>query len=394
MPTTRRSVAPNKVTRTPSGRFQVKFRHDGSSTSRTFDTPEAATQFAQDGAAFGFDRAMERADERARMDGAERDRLGLVPRLGEFARSHAQAKAKANTRANYLSRVAWIEAHGIAQLHLGQVTAGDVGEFLEWLAVQPKRVGRGTLSDRSVAQVYDYLVQVFKEAGRLGWLRANPMAMVDRPEEREVKPIRAMSPDEVRAVFAHAPDPNALAFFEFLLATGARVSEAVGVTWDDVTPMDSDGFVDVHVRGTKTENADRYVTIPASVLPEPIDAWDPFLFDQRPRYAGVFRAMVDAAESAGPARAKGFEPMEYHTDDEVRANRRLLNRPTPHSLRHTHATRLFHSGAVAESAIIARIGHGDADFSRKFYVDMGEVEARHAVGRVAAALFNDTQTAE
>lgn len=379
----------NKVSELPSGRWVVKYRHDGKSTSRTFDTRDDGEAFAMDGAAFGWDRAVEVANTRDARKGTSERQRAASPSVGTYARRLAEAKPSASTRANYLARVSWIESHPLGALPIASVTTEHVEAFMRWLPLQDKKKGKGRLSSLSVAQVFDYLVQVFKAAKRADWIDADPLRGMDRPDVVDAKPMRALSSDEIRAIFAQAQDENDLAFFRFILATGVRISEAQVTTWDDVSPVDSDGFVDVHIRGTKTENADRILSMKASDLPEPIDEWDPYLFNPRRRYSQVFAAMVREAEKAGAAQAAGFEPMAYFGKDEVLANPRLLLRPTAHMLRHTHATRLFHSGSLAESAIIGRLGHQSADYSRAHYVDMSEVAARRAAGQIAAGLFAD-----
>lgn len=379
------SKQPNKVNRTTSGRFSVQFRHEGRSTSRTFATEREAEAFAMDGAAFGWDRALTLANTRTE---ASAPRLANQPTVVSLARVIAASKPTVNTRENYEGRAALIALHPIADMPVGAVTSGHVAAFLDWLAVQPKRVGTGTYSSRTVQSVYTYLVQVFRNARKHGWVTVNPMEQVDEPEVKDAKPHRALSPYEVEAIFAQAPNENAEAYFRFMLATGARPSEAAACTWDGIEPADHPDRLDVFIPGTKTSNAARWVTVPRNAIPAlAVDAWAPHLFNPRTRYSEVFRDMVSRAQMVGYASAAGFEPLAYVEKDEALANPRLPIRPTPHTLRHTHATRLFHSGQVAESVIIGRLGHSDADYSRENYVDMGEIEARHQAGRIIADLF-------
>jgi integrase len=383
---------PNKVTRTPAGRYTVKFRHDGKGTSRTFDTYDDGDAFARDGAVYGWDRAMGLADSRAQAAGRH---LDGQPTVGQLAREIADGQPRPNTRENYQGRAGWIERHPLGDMPVGAVAPGHVQEFLAWLGRQEKRTGSGTLSSRTILQVHVYLVQVFRRARAKGWTATTPMDHVEPPKVVDAKPVPALSEYEVRAIFAQAPDPNAAAYFRFLLATGARPGEAKSCTWDGVIPWSDGGNVDVHIPGTKSKNADRWVTIPRTMLPPvAVDAWSPYLFNPRARYDEIFRGMVDRAQMVGPARDAGFEPLTYASKAEALADRSAVIRPTPHSLRHTHATRLFHSGVASETAIIARLGHASANFAREQYVDMAEVRARHALGEAIPDLFPDAEAEE
>lgn len=84
---------------------------------------------------------------------------------------------------------------------------------------------------------------------------------------------RAFTRDERAAVLASAdayPDDDAIDIADliaFLAGTGVRLSEALACTWwkdVDLTAVDSDGNPNptVHVRGTKTDKADRVIPLP------------------------------------------------------------------------------------------------------------------------------------
>ena len=81
------------------------------------------------------------------------------------------------------------------------------------------------------------LGQVFKYAGRrMDYGGVNPVTLLsksDRPNLSDAKPQRALTPDELQRWLAAVDDTHRL-IFEFAADTGARVSEVLGIVWENV----------------------------------------------------------------------------------------------------------------------------------------------------------------
>ena len=102
---------------------------------------------------------------------------------------------------------------------------------------------------------YDLLSGSFKKAVELGKLFANPVSNVKKP--KHIQNVGTpLSANEIHTLLARST-PRLAYFFKFILLTGARRSEAINVKWSDVDFNNS--FV--HIRGTKTEKADRIIPL-------------------------------------------------------------------------------------------------------------------------------------
>lgn len=77
---------------------------------------------------------------------------------------------------------------------------------------------------------------IFTKAEEWGYWpegRRNPMSRVKIGEKWTVRPDRILTEDETVKVLAHLSDPNLL-IVETALATGARISEILGLTWQHI----------------------------------------------------------------------------------------------------------------------------------------------------------------
>lgn len=96
-------------------------------------------------------------------------------------------------------------------------------------------------------QIYD---QSFREAVRAGYIERNPVDNVD-PIKHEYDDGRALSLSEQAEFLQVIEHDRFTQLYRFYLLTGARPSEPLAVTWQDIT-ADT-----VHIPGTKTKGSDR-----------------------------------------------------------------------------------------------------------------------------------------
>ena len=120
----------------------------------------------------------------------------------------------------------------LAEVRLGEVTTPLVDSVIKAIKT---RVGPPTAkSSRTV------ISGVLNLAVRHGAIATNPVRDVETISSRPKRHPRALDEDERRAWFAMlASDPQAVAadlpdLTSFLLATGARIGEALGLLWSDV----------------------------------------------------------------------------------------------------------------------------------------------------------------
>lgn len=113
-----------------------------------------------------------------------------------------------------------------------QLSSIDPDRVREWLAVMVKLVDAGELSPKTVNNARTCLSVAFNEAVRRGLLSRNPCAGVPAlPLERtEIEFLSLAEIDLYLEACSEAYRPLA----EFLIGTGARISEAVASRWADL----------------------------------------------------------------------------------------------------------------------------------------------------------------
>jgi integrase len=95
--------------------------------------------------------------------------------------------------------------------------------------------------------------------------RRNPMSRVNIGEKWSVRPERILTEDETVRVLARLNDPNLL-IIETTIATGARISEILGLTWHNVNLQD--GVIQIvqrnwrgDIAGPKSKTSKRPLTL-------------------------------------------------------------------------------------------------------------------------------------
>ncbi|WP_123681993.1 site-specific tyrosine recombinase XerD [Curtobacterium sp. PhB115] len=128
---------------------------------------------------------------------------------------------------------------------VGRLARADVSGFVTHLATRPS----GPLAPRSIARMLSSVRSFTAFAAGEGWLPIDPGTAV-RPPKAPTRLPKAISIEDMERLLGAVAaddgvdDPVRLrdrALLELLYATGARISEAVGLSVDDVATL-SDGF--------------------------------------------------------------------------------------------------------------------------------------------------------
>lgn len=275
-------------------------------------------------------------------------------------------QATVDEYAGYIART--LETGSLSTLTVGQ--ANDVGRIEAWLAETADQRGHS-----AAKQARKVLSGVLKLAERRGAVPASVMSRVETPkpragstgdrrcrdadcdytcDKRHLDTNRAFTKQEARSVIrackASRADIGDLA--AFLFGTGARISEALHCTaWDDV---DLEAQT-VHVRGTKTERADRVLAI-SDELAERL-ATRAGLHGTRGQVFGVTRY----ASKAGEPR---------NTNNVLKTLRTALAAAGmqwagSHTFRRTVATWMDEQGAPL-SEIANQLGHADTNVTARY----------------------------
>ena len=214
----------------------------------------------------------------------------------------------------------------------------DFSRFLDWLdsefsslTVEDLQEYRDDLLStyaRSTARRKLAVVKSFLSYGtRVGAWSHDPGAAVSLPSASDTKAKRILSPEQVRAVIDAASEGRDRTLVLFLYVTGARASEAAGLTWDDCTERDEGGQVRLVGKGEDY----RSVRVPAPV-------WDALatMGTEGPVFASqkggpLSRQQIWRIVKRATSRAEGVP------DD-----------ASTHWLRHAHASHALEGGASIE----------------------------------------------
>jgi integrase len=248
---------------------------------------------------------------------------------------------------------------GRRETRLADVEPGDVRRYVLWLE-------RRGLSSASIVSYLTPLRAMFATALEDGVLRSSPCVGVrvnirrdDQDDEAEPE-ATAMTRAQLAAVLGEVPDGWRL-FFELLAKTGLRVSEALGLDWQDV---DFDARMlrvrRQYYRGTvkrlKTRTGRRDLPISPGLARA--------LWTARP---------ADPRDQAGPVfrTRNGTRYLDRNV-------RRILDPATSragapwvsfHTFRHTCASMLFAGGKNIKQ-VSEWLGHTDPAFTLRTYVHL------------------------
>lgn len=114
-------------------------------------------------------------------------------------------------------------------------------------------------SKTQVNEVYQTLKFIFSTAYNNGLLAADPSAKIVKPSY-VTGHRRAITDQERAALLQVAETDPRFNLFLLMLFCGCRPSEAMAAQGQDIQQID--GYPVLHIRGTKTANADRFVPIP------------------------------------------------------------------------------------------------------------------------------------
>lgn len=233
---------------------------------------------------------------------------------------------------------------------VGRIARADLAGFVEHLATRPS----GPLAPRSVARMLSSVRSFTAFAAGEGWLQLDPGASV-RPPKAPMRLPKAISVHDMErllgAASAGSPDGAAddlvglrdRALLELLYATGARISEAVGLSVDDVTTL-SDGSGDLDdglsvVKVTGKGNKQRVVPL-GSFARAAIDA---YLVRARPVFAA--RGASTPALFLGARGARLSRQSAWLVIQAAAERAELSEHVSPHTFRHSFATHLLEGGA-------------------------------------------------
>ena len=257
------------------------------------------------------------------------------------------------TQQKYMQRMRHCILEHIGSLQLKQVKPLHCQNIINMQAGKSKR---------HIDEVYQMLKFIFRTA-------AQNKLIIENPAENIIKPAgykgtrRAITEAERKAFIDVCKKNNRFVLFMLMLYCGCRPSEAKEAMGKDISKIE--GQPVLHVRGTKTANANRFVPIP-DVLYQRIKSTPKFSYIA-PNQAGKKH---DAA-SYGRITKSLYREMNISMGCRVYRNRLVPPYPlaedfVPYNLRHTYCTDLQKAGVDIRTAQYL-MGHSDISLTANIY---------------------------
>lgn len=299
-------------------------------------------------------------------------------------------KLSDNTQSTYRQALRHVRPE-FGRRRMTDISATDVARYVS-------RKQASNLMGWTIKSHLKVLSGVYAYAARhLGLVASNPVALLDsveRPCSSDEKPKRILNADELAALVRECA-PSTRLVFEVAAQTGARISEVLGLAWEDI---DFDGQAVAFMfqlakarRGKparrvplKTRRSRRVLEVtPALIhalrvhkISMPRCRPHDLVFIDRDGVALSYGHVSYVLEAA--ARAAGLEAIHDECGTLV------APAPTCHALRHTHASALIAQGwDIAE--VSARLGHASVAVTQRTYVHQFDAASRSAERRARLA---------
>ena len=225
--------------------------------------------------------------------------------------------------------------------------------------------------------------RLFEDAVDNGLCITNPAKKLSAPKGY-TRARRPLTLSERRLIEEVAPTSEAGPFVALMLYAGCRPAEAGAVQGKDVDLRS----MRLHIRGTKTDNADRFVPISDHLLPyvqhlkrdqyAVMDSrGNPTTRDSRRNLWLRFRRELNIAAGCKMGRPTKHSPHDLPIED------LLADDLTPYILRHTFCTDLEAAGVPIN---VARdfMGHGSIEITSRIYTHRSDAALDDAAQKMSA----------
>ena len=356
------SVTPRKA-KNGDVMWRVQFRIDGKMCQESFVDEKGAREFGRLVDNVGG------AAARSVLEARQSKDVGM-PTLREWTAKYLDPESglltgiEPGTRAGYVANAERSYLQVLGDMPLDAIGRSDVGRWIMWQEAQPSKIYKNkNVSAKTVRNYHAVLSAVLTAAVDEGLIAQNP-AHKTRISKGVKHEGVLLSRDEFSTLH-HFIDDRYKRFVLFLVGTGCRWGEATALTWGDINFDANPVTIRIDKAWKKAASGAPVLKHPKSskatrtisLWPELVSALgtpgesNALVFGSPETgthlWPGRFRSSiwlpaVDRAMDKDLCKAQGFKP--------------LSKRPTPHDLRHTHASWLVASGAPLPF-VQARMGH-------------------------------------
>ena len=226
------------------------------------------------------------------------------------------------------------------------------------------------MSFSHVNKIFQELKFIFRTAMLNDIIKKDPTVSLVRPNSNKGK-RRSLTENEKAHLLKLFSETDDFLLFELMYYLGCRPGEAIGLIGRDIG---KDGLM--HIRGTKTVNADRYVPIPDELMvkikgTQPFDAiaknnaGKPFDESSYDRRVAALKRALNISMGARTYRNELIPPLPLAEDF------------VPYCLRHTYCTNLARAGVDIRTAQ-KLMGHANIAMTADIYTHVDDKDIKEA----------------
>jgi len=351
----RKSNGEGCIVRRPDGRWQASLQLDGKRKTIYGKTRQ------------------EVAEKLRQLQGVAREN-GHIPDAGKLTLEEylaqwfeqAEARLRPGTVDSYRTLARCHVLPHIGDLRLSRLDPLRINRLYAALA-------KAGLSGRRRQMVHRLLHKILSDAHRWGLIPSNPASIVDSPK-REHRERELWAPEEISRFLRAVQEGECGQYgplFGFLLATGCRIGEALGLRWSDIDWKAGT----VRIERQITEVRNRLVECPpktrAGIRTVALPAWGLELLHSQKAMVSGWRIQSGSPFSWPDlvfVTSTGSTPRRCHLHEalERACDRLFLPRIRVHDLRHLHLSMLAMAGVPVRVAQ-QRAGHATAAVTMAVY---------------------------
>ncbi|MGF6991428.1 integrase [Lachnospiraceae bacterium PM6-15] len=272
-----------------------------------------------------------------------------------------------------------------------RVKLGTLSTYQSAFLVIKDRIGKQYLTDlrgEHIQKVYNDLLKegysistislvsallsgLMKQAFRNGLIERNPVLLAEMPREAKKKERRVMTRAEQELFMEYAKDSYLYNLFAVMLRTGLRSGEARGLRYSDIDKKND--VLKVQRTLKRKRNAGFYTDTPKTKTSErniPLTSDIRKLLEAQRHYWGFKVEKIDrylfCTEKGEPLSEQRIKYEMDRITKKIRATGHDFERISPHTFRHTFATRAIEAG-MQPQVLKTILGHSSLAMTMDLY---------------------------
>ena len=318
------------------------------------------------------------------------NRMTMGALCKEWQRQHRLSGIRASTQENYDYM---IDCHIIPKygaILISEIKPQDIQLFLREKTVDGRSDKKGGLSSCSVNRIHTVLHMLFAYAVDQEYLLRTPMPKVKKiKSEKHV--VQFMSNDQVAKLMGAMEKFRLRPLFHFILSTGARRGEALGLTWQDVDfenkqvmirqALVKDKEKTVKLGSLKRDTSVRQIPLLAEDFAQLL-AWKEAQDEEKALFGNEYVDMGLVFCRVNGLPIHPDTPGEWLEDYCTKAK---ISRFKLHELRHTYASRMIRSGTHPK-VLQELLGHTNIKMTMDTYGHLFPGMKREAVDKASPVM--------